>query len=227
MKKKLYVLSMITILSLTCIGCGNKDVAVNTEAATETTTEVTTEEVTTENEKATTEKTTRETTEEKTTESKTDTKEETVENKQNRSSGSTTQTTAQTTKTNNGTSNTAATTGSNTQSNSTPSSSGQTTNNTTPQTTECQHNWEAVTHTVHHDAVMGERITKSAVYAHWYCRNCQQYYISVWDDPHGAANGSDASYCLEPAVRETYEVTPAYDETITDYYKCSKCGATK
>lgn len=208
MKKKLYVLSMITILSLTCIGCGNKDVVVNTEAATETTTEVTTEEVTTESEKATTEKTTRETTEEKTTEKKTDTKEEKTTNKQNRSSGSTTQTTAQTTKTNNSTSNTAATTGSNTQSSNTTPASGQTT------TTECQHEW------VHYDAVMGERCVKIAVTAHWYCYNCQQYYLHGTDDPCNGANGSEASYDLEPAVFETYEVTPAYD-------KCSKCGATK
>lgn len=214
MKKKLYMFGMVMTLGLTCIGCGNKDVAVNTEAAAETTTEVTTEEVTTETEKATTEKTTRVTTEEKTTESKTDTKEEKTENKQNRSSGSTTQTTAQTTKTNNSTSNTAATTGSNTQRNSTPSSSGQTTNNTTPQTTECQHNW------VHYDAVMGERCVKTAITAHWYCYNCQQYYMTAAEDPCGKANGSEASYDLEPAVFETYEVTPAYD-------KCSKCGATK
>ena len=208
MKKKLYVLSMITILSLTCIGCGNKDVAVNTEAAAETTTEVTTEEVTTESEKTTTEKKTRETTEEKTTEKKTDTKEEKTKNKQNRSSGSTTQTTAQTTKTNNSTLNTAATTGSNTQSSNTTPASGQTT------TTECQHEW------VHYDAVMGERCVRPGTVAHWYCRNCQQYYLHGTDDPCGKANGSEASYVLDPGEFETYEVTPAYD-------KCSKCGATK
>ncbi|MGN0496057.1 MAG: hypothetical protein ACI4GW_07510 [Lachnospiraceae bacterium] len=210
MKKKLYVLSMVTILSLTCIGCGNKDVAVNTEAATETTTEVTTEEITTETEKATTETTTRETTEEKTTEKKTDTKEEKTENKQNQSSGSTTQTTAQTTKTNNSTSNTVATTGSNTQSSNTTPASGQTT------TTECQHEW------VHYDAVMGERCVRPGTVAHWYCYNCQRYFLTHQDDPCWgiSSNGSEASYVLDPGEFETYEVTPAYD-------KCSKCGATK
>ncbi|MGN0494891.1 MAG: hypothetical protein ACI4GW_01560 [Lachnospiraceae bacterium] len=217
MKKKLYMFGMVMTLGLTCIGCGNKDVAVNTEAAAETTTEVTTEEITTETEKATTEKTTRETTEEKTTESKTSDKES--EEKKTDTKKVTDATGGNTTVASN----------TNTQSSSTPSSSGQTSNNTTPQTTECQHNWEAVTHTVHHDAVMGERITKSAVYAHWYCYNCQRYFLTHQDDPCWgiSSNGSEASYCLEPAVRETYEVTPAYDETITDYYKCSKCGATK
>lgn len=215
MKKKLYMFGMVVTLGLTCIGCGNKDVAVNTEAATETTTEVTTEEVTTESEKATTEKTTRETTEDKTTESKTSDKKS-----EEKKSG-----TKKVTDATGG--NTTVASNTNTQSSSTPSSSGQTSNNTTPQTTECCHNWEAVTHTVHHDAVMGSRLVEEGIRAHWYCYNCQQYYISVWDDPHGGANGSDASYVLKEPVWEDYEVTPAYDETITDYYKCSKCGATK
>lgn len=222
MKKKLYLLSMVMILSLTCIGCGRKDAATDkkmAEAGKEITTEAVTEEKEVEkSEKKTdkkTEVTTEVTTEKVTDDKKSDTKTKTDKKK---SDAATQKAAVQPANENK-----AVVTTTNSNSN----TSNNTSANNTPQTTECQHNWEAVTHTVHHDAVMGERITKSAVYAHWYCRNCQKYYIHGVDDPCGGANGSEASYCLEPCVRETYEVTPAYDETVTDYYQCSKCGARK
>ena len=230
MKKKLYLLSMVTILSLTCIGCGRKDAATDrkmAEATTEITTE-TTEKVTEQADKKTektTEATTEKVSEDKKSE-KSDKKKSDSKSDKSKAANTVAQSDKAVTQPANEskpvvTTNSNSSTSSNTSANNTPQATEK------PQTTECQHDWVAVTHTVHHDAVMGERIVESAVYAHWYCNDCQKYYISVWDDPCGAANGSDASYCLKPAVRETYEVTPAYDETVTDYYKCSKCGIRK
>ena len=222
MKKKIYVLAMVTILSLTCIGCGKKDAATDrkvAEATTEITTE-TTEKVTEQAEKKA-EKTTEATTE-KVSEVSEDKKSEKSDKKSDtkksdKKSGATTQAAA--TQPANESKPVVTTTNSNssTSNNTSANNTSQTTQTSSkPQTTECQHNW------VHVDAVMGERIVKPAVIAYWYCRDCQKYYISASDDPqgHGKGNGSEADYVLEPPVRETYEVSPAYDY-------CSKCGIRK
>lgn len=234
MKKQLYLLSMVTILSLTCIGCGKKDAATDrkmAEEGKEITTEAVTEEKKVEKSDKKTEKTTEATTE-KVSEDKKSEKSDKKKSDSKSDKSKAANTVAQSDKAVTQPANESkpvVTTNSNssTSSNTSANNTSQTTEK--PQTTECQHNWVAVTHTVHHDAVMGERIVESAVYAHWYCNDCQKYYINQTDDPHYgiSANGSDASYCLKPAVRETYEVTPAYDETVTDYYKCSKCGIRK
>lgn len=223
--KKLLIAGLTASFMVALVGCGGKstatdDVSMTTEEVS-TTEDVTTEDITTE-EAATTETVTTEiekatTTEKKTSEKKTDNKKKDTTSKKTTAS-----------KTESASTNTSNTNGSSTSNTSTTTSHTTTPSNntttTTTTTTECQHNWVAVTHTVHHDAVMGERIVESAVVADWYCNNCQKYYISVNDDPCNGANGSDADYVLKPAVRETYEVSPAYDETVTDYYKCSKCG---
>lgn len=218
MKKKLYLLSMVMILSLTVIGCGRKDAATDrkmAEAGKEITTEAVTEEKEVEkSEKKTdkkTEVTTEATTEKGTEDKKSDTKTKTDKKK---SDAATQKAAAQPANENKAvvTTNSTGNTSSNTSANNTQQTTTQTT--PVPQTTECQHNW------VHHDAVMGERCVRPGTVAHWYCYNCQKYYISVWDDPCGAANGSDASYVLDPGEFENYEVSPAYDE-------CSKCGARK
>ena len=223
MKKKIYIIGVMTVLAITCFGCGKKDAATDrkvAEATTEITTE-TTEKVTEQSDKKKTEKTTEATTEKVSEDKKSEKSDKKSDTKKSdKKSGATTQAAATqpaneskpvvTTTTNSNSS-----TGSNTSANNT----SQTTDNKSqtsskPQTTECQHNW------VHVDAVMGERCVKPAVTAHWYCRNCQKYMISVNDDPCNGANGSTASYDLEPAVFETYEVSPAYDY-------CSKCGIRK
>lgn len=218
MKKKLYLLSMVMILSLTVIGCGRKDAATDrkmAEAGKEITTEAVTEEKEVEkSEKKTdkkTEVTTEATTEKGTDDKKSDTKTKTDKKK---SDAATQKAAVQPANESKAVSTTNST--GNTSSNTSANNTQQTTTQTTPvpQTTECQHNW------VHHDAVMGERVTKPAVVAYWYCYNCQKYYIHGVDDPCGGANGSEADYVLEPCVRETYEVSPAYDE-------CSKCGARR
>lgn len=219
MKKKIYVLAMVTILSLTCIGCGKKDAATDrkvAEATTEITTE-TTEKVTEQADKKKAEKTTEATTEKVSEDKKSEKSDKKKSDSKKSDKSKAANTAAQSDKTvtqpaNNSKEVVTTNSNSNTSANNTPQTITQTT--PAPQTTECQHNW------IHHDAVMGERVTKPAVVAYWYCYICQNYYISVWDDPHGAANGSDADYVLEPCVRETYEVSPAYDE-------CSKCGARK
>ena len=237
MKKKLYVLSMVTILSLTCIGCGNKDVAENTEATTEAAEQVTTEEVTEEatTEKAT-EKTTRETTEEKTTEKKTDDK-KSEEKKTDNKTVDKKKTDTKKATTTGGASGTVA---GNTQSNNTTSSSGQTNNNTqsstpsTPapqpakQTTECQHNWVEQTETVHHDAVYEEVIKEPADVYYWHCGITGNWYHSYADDPCGSGAGSSGCYVARPAVREVICKQGAYDEQVgTGMYQCSKCGVMK
>lgn len=240
MKKKIYIIGVMTVLAITCFGCGKKDAATDrkmAEATTEITTE-TTEKVTEQADKKKAEKTTEATTE-KVSDDKKSEKSDKKKSDSKSDKSKAANTAAQSDKTVTQSANESkpvVTTNSNssTSSNTSANNTSQTTDNKSqtsskPQTTECQHDWVAVTHTVHHDAVMGERIVESAVYAHWYCRDCQQYYINHTDDPHYgvSGNGSEASYCLKPAVRETYEVTPAYDETVTDYYKCSKCGATR
>lgn len=236
MKKKIYIIGVMTVLAITSFGCGGKKDAANNDKVAEATTEEitteTTERVTEQSGKKKAEKTTEATTE-KVSENKKSEKSDKKKSDSKTDKSKAANTAAQSDKAvtqpaNNSKDVVTTTTNSSTSNNTSANNTSQTTQTSSkPQTTECQHNWIAVTHTVHHDAVMGERIVESAVYAHWYCRDCQKYYISVWDDPCGAANGSDASYCLKPAVRETYEVTPAYDETVTDYYKCSKCGATR
>lgn len=214
MKKKIYIIGVMTVLAITCFGCGKKDVADNDNKITEAATEITES-----TEAATTEDKTKK--EEKITESKTEDKKAEKSDKKKSDSKSDKSKAANTAAQSNkavtqpaNESKPVVTTNSNssTSSNTSANNTSQTTEK--PQTTECQHDW------IHVNAVMGERCVKPAVTAHWYCYNCQKYYISVWDDPHGAANGSDASYDLEPAVFETYEVTPAYDY-------CSKCGIRK
>lgn len=223
MKKQLYLLSMVTILSLTVIGCGRKDAATDrkmAEAGKEITTEAVTEEKEVEKSDKKTEKTTEATTE-KVSEDKKSEKSDKKKSDSKSDKSKATNTVAQSDKAvtqpaNESkpvvTTNSNSSTNSNTSANNTPQTITQTT--PAPQTTECQHNW------IHHDAVMGERVTKPAVVAYWYCYNCQKYYITASEDPCGKANGSEADYVLEPCVRETYEVSPAYDE-------CSKCGARK
>ena len=208
MKKKIYIIGVMTVLAITCFGCGKKDAATDrkmAEATTEITTE-TTEKVTEQADKKKAEKTTEATTEKVSEDKKSD-------SKSNKKSGATTQAAA--TQPANESKPVVTTTNSNS-STSNNTSANNTSANNTSQTTECQHNW------VHVDAVMGERCVKSAVIADWYCRDCQKYYISQTDDPHYgvSGNGSDAYYVLEPAVWETYEVSPAYDY-------CSKCGVRK
>lgn len=227
MKKKLYLLSMVTILSLTCIGCGKKDAATDRKVA-EAGKEITTEAVTAEKEveksekktdkktEVTTEATTEKVSEDKKSE-KSDKKSDTKKSDKSKAANTVAQSDKAVTQPANEskpvvTTNSNSSTSNNTSANNTSQTITQTT--PAPQTTECQHNW------IHHDAVMGERVTKPAVVAYWYCYNCQKYYIHGVDDPCGGANGSEADYVLEPCVRETYEVSPAYDE-------CSKCGARK
>lgn len=223
MKKKIYIIGVMTVLAITCFGCGKKDVADNDNKITEAATEITesTEAATTEDKTKKEEKTTESKTEDKKAE-KSDKKKSDSKSDKSKAANTDTQSNKAVTQpaneskpvvtTNSSTGNT----GSNTSA-----------NNNTQQTTECQHNWVAVTHTVHHDAVMGSRLVEEGVRAHWYCYNCQKYYITASEDPCGKANGSEASYVLKEPVWEDYEVTPAYDETVTDYYKCSKCGVTR
>ncbi len=236
MKKKIYIIGVMTVLAITCFGCGKKDAATDrkmAEAGKEITTEAVTEEKEVEKSEKKTDKKTEVTTEatiEKVSEDKKSEKSDKKKSDSKSDKSKAANTAAQSDKTvtqsaNESkpvvTTNSNSSTSSNTSANNTPQATEK------PQTTECQHDWVAVTHTVHHDAVMGERGVKPAVIAHWYCNNCQKYMISVNDDPCNGANGSTASYILEPAVWETYEVSPAYDETVTDYYKCSKCGIRK
>lgn len=219
MKKQLLLLGIAITMGIGCIGCGgNKDVANNDKVA-----ETTTEELSTvDNEVTEVKPATKKTTEEKTTEAttekvsenkKSEKSDKKSDSKSNKKSGATTQAAA--TQPANESKPVVTTTNSSTSNNTSANNTSQTTQaSSKPQTTECQHNW------VHVDAVMGERIVKPAVIAYWYCRDCQKYYISASDDPCGKANGSEADYVLEPPVRETYEVSPAYDY-------CSKCGIRK
>lgn len=221
MKKKIYIIGVMTVLAITCFGCGGKKDAANNDKVAEATTEITTEtteKVTEQSDKkteVTTEATTEKGTEDKKSEKSDKKKSDSKTDKSKAANTAAQSEKAVTQPANNSKDVVTTTTNSSTSNNTSANNTSQTTQvSSKPQTTECQHNW------VHVDAVMGERCVKPAVTAHWYCRDCQKYYISVWDDPHGAANGSDASYDLEPAVFETYEVSPAYDY-------CSKCGARK
>lgn len=217
--KKLLIAGLTASFMVALVGCGGKptttdDVSMTTEEVT-TTEKATTEDITTV-ENITTEVTTEKVAEEKTTSKKNtstkkDTAKKTTTSEKKASTTNNTSVANNTSTTNNNTSTSTVsnnTSSNNTTVNNTPKPS---TTENKPQTTECQHNW------VHHDAVTGERGVKPAVIATWYCNNCQKYMISVNDDPCNGANGSDAYYILEPAVWETYEVSPAYDE-------CSKCG---
>lgn len=231
MKRKLMTLGLITIMTLTCAGCGKKEtvtdeVAQVTEAATEEATEESTEDATKEtSKKADKDNKTAQAKNNKTDKDKDTGKQRTTEAASSRTSNSTaSSSTGQSS---------ASTPAPSTEQPSTrqPSTSAPSTEQPStrqPSTQSCNHNWVEITQTVHHEAEMGERCIQSAVIYHWYCRICGCYYPDVNSDPCGGVNGSDADYTAQDAVYETYVVTPAYDETVgTGRYRCSRCGATK
>lgn len=102
---------------------------------------------------------------------------------------------------------------------------------------QCAHNWEAQTTTVHHDAeYRTEYIHHDAVTeAHAICNNCGAD-ITNDIDGHMKANlfnGCGSYHTTSIVVSEAWDepvqklVKPAYDETITTGYICSKCKETK
>lgn len=230
MKKKLYILGMVMTMGIACMGCGKEAEVTtdNTEAATETVAEVTTEAATKEkttNKKDKTQKTTEDTfaqAEDDNQPDKTQTgrqgSQRTTEaaNRQTTGSASTQQPTTQAPVREQPTTQQPTT-----RPDSTPTTEA-------PTTTVCQHHWEEIMETIHHDAVMGTRCAQSAVIHHWWCRNCQCSYPELANDPCGGANGGTADITVQEAVYEQYEAVPAYDEQVgTGRYRCTRCGATK
>ena len=103
-----------------------------------------------------------------------------------------------------------------------------------------EHNWVAVTKTVHHDAVYETQYTTvhhDAVYDYrTVCVTCGQVSPSFSHLENHALNGqSDQTREQRVLVTAAYDeqvaknvlVSAAYDETVTTGYKCSGCGATK
>lgn len=93
-----------------------------------------------------------------------------------------------------------------------------------------QHNWQAITQSVHHDAVyrtvnhaaVKERVT--------ICNTCGADVTNNYSG-HKASTGHSSSRYETRTVREAYSeqvlVSGAWDETITTGYRCSGCGAVR
>lgn len=118
----------------------------------------------------------------------------------------------------------------------------------TPETTSAHtHNWIEKTHTVHHEAtghyedVVVQDAWDEPVYdmvLHWYCSTCN---ADITSDPgghldetmHGGYWSNYESVQVDSihhdAVTESrwVEDSAAWDETVSDGYTCSGCGATK
>ena len=116
----------------------------------------------------------------------------------------------------------------------------------TPQT-EHTHNWVEQTHTVHHDAtghyeeVVVQEAWDEPVYEmelHWYCSTCGKDITSnpgghidetmhggYWSNYEPVQTGTN--HHDEETESQWVEDSPAWDETVSDGYVCSGCGATK
>ena len=111
-----------------------------------------------------------------------------------------------------------------------------------------EHNWVAVTKTVHHDAVYEtQTVTEYKTVHHdavkeevLVCSSCGAYNPSYEHcRAHALKHESNSTYSKIVVVQEAYDekvpyqveknvlVKAAYDETVTTGYKCSTCGATK
>ncbi|MCD8206574.1 MAG: hypothetical protein LUD72_01410 [Bacteroidales bacterium] len=105
------------------------------------------------------------------------------------------------------------------------------------------HNWQTIYKTVHHDAVGHyETVTvQDAVYEYRdVCNKCgyvasttgtagaEEVYRHIRNEHDNVASYSNKKVCIQEAVTEQQWVvdTPAYDEQVADYQRCSVCGAT-
>ncbi len=105
------------------------------------------------------------------------------------------------------------------------------------------HSWQTIYKTVHHDAVGHyETVTvQDAVYEYRdVCNKCgyvasttgdagfEDIYLHIINVHNNVASYSNKKVCVQDAVTEQQWVvdTPAYDEQVADYQRCSVCGAT-
>ncbi len=97
-----------------------------------------------------------------------------------------------------------------------------------------EHNWVAVTKTVHHDAQYKTVHHKGVYEEVMVCKDCGAYnpsrshikeHVLSMDNAKG---GTVSKYvCVSAAYDEQVLVSAAYDETKTTGYKCSSCGTAK
>lgn len=102
----------------------------------------------------------------------------------------------------------------------------------------CEHDWQPVATTVHHDAVTKEETVAGSTYVeteyHTLCNVCHEQ-IDGKTSEHKAATGHNGFTSnvpvkvtkKNPDTTQTVEVEAAYDEKTWTKEKCTKCGAER